>query len=129
MLRNYLVTALRNLARNRLYAGISILGLAVAFAAAILIAQFVRNELSYDHWVPGHLQHLQRPTPPDLPIHPSPLPRRSPLCVGDGHRRRLILELGGSRASVKSTCQFPRSTLRRFRAEAHDAWAAATVAA
>jgi putative ABC transport system permease protein len=54
MLRNYLVTALRNLMRNRLYAGITILGLAVAFTAAILIGQFVRNELTYDHWIPGY---------------------------------------------------------------------------
>jgi putative ABC transport system permease protein len=54
MLRNYLVTALRNLMRNKLYAGITILGLAVAFTAAILIGQFVRNELSYDHWMPGY---------------------------------------------------------------------------
>ncbi len=54
MFRNYLTTALRNLARNRLYAAISILGLAVAFAAAILIAQFVRNEFSYDRWIPGY---------------------------------------------------------------------------
>jgi putative ABC transport system permease protein len=56
MLRNYVVTALRNLARNWLYGAISILGLAVAFAAAILIAQFVRNEFSYDHWLPGYRQ-------------------------------------------------------------------------
>ena len=56
MLHNYLVTAMRNLARNRLYAAISILGLAVAFAATILIAQFVRNEFSYDHWIPGYQQ-------------------------------------------------------------------------
>jgi putative ABC transport system permease protein len=56
LFRNYLVTALRSLARNRLYAGISILGLAVAFAAAILIAQFVRGEFSYDHWIPGYRQ-------------------------------------------------------------------------
>ena len=54
MLRNYLLTALRNLARNRLYAAITILGLAVAFAAAILIGQYVRGELSYDHWIPGY---------------------------------------------------------------------------
>src|SRR6185312_6555754 len=54
MLRNYLVTALRNLGRNWLYGAISILGLAVAFAAALLIAQFVRNEFSYDHWIPGY---------------------------------------------------------------------------
>jgi putative ABC transport system permease protein len=56
MFRNYLATALRNLARNRLYVAISILGLAVAFAAAILIAQFVRNEFSYDRWIPGYQQ-------------------------------------------------------------------------
>jgi putative ABC transport system permease protein len=54
MLRNYLMTALRNMARNRLYAGITILGLAVAFTAAILIGQFVRGELTYDHWIPGY---------------------------------------------------------------------------
>jgi putative ABC transport system permease protein len=54
MFRNYLVTALRNLARNWLYGAISILGLAVAFTAAILIAQFVRNEFSYDRWIPGY---------------------------------------------------------------------------
>jgi putative ABC transport system permease protein len=46
----------RNLARNWLYGAISILGLAVAFAAAILIAQFVRSEFSYDHWIPGYQQ-------------------------------------------------------------------------
>jgi putative ABC transport system permease protein len=54
--RNVLAATLRNLARNRLYAAISILGLAVAFAAAILIAQFVRNEFSYDRWIPGYQQ-------------------------------------------------------------------------
>ena len=56
MFRNYLVTALRNLGRNWLYGAISILGLAVAFTAALLIAQFVRGEFSYDHWLPGYQQ-------------------------------------------------------------------------
>ena len=54
MFRNYLVTALSNLGRNRLYAAITILGLTAAFTAAILIGQFVRGELSYDHWIPGY---------------------------------------------------------------------------
>ena len=54
MFGNYLVTALRNLERNRLYAAITILGLAAAFAVAILIGQFVRHELTYDHWIPGY---------------------------------------------------------------------------
>ncbi|MFI4936257.1 MAG: FtsX-like permease family protein [Caulobacterales bacterium] len=72
MFRNYLATALRNLARNRLYAAISILGLAVGFAAAILIVQFVRNEFSYDHWIPGYQQvykitdHLTLPGQPSM---------------------------------------------------------------
>jgi putative ABC transport system permease protein len=54
MFRNYLNAALRNLARNRLYASINIVGLAIAFAAAIFIALFVREELSYDKFIPGH---------------------------------------------------------------------------
>jgi putative ABC transport system permease protein len=39
MFRNYLTTALRNLARNKLYAAINILGLTVGFAAALLTAR------------------------------------------------------------------------------------------
>jgi putative ABC transport system permease protein len=54
MFRNYLAAALRNLARNRLYAGITIAGLAIGFAAALLIALFVRDEYSYDKFIPGH---------------------------------------------------------------------------
>src|SRR6267142_337507 len=54
MFRNYLIAALRNLARNKLYAAINIVGLAVGFAAAILIALFVRDEFSYDKWIPGY---------------------------------------------------------------------------
>ncbi|HWY94443.1 MAG TPA: ABC transporter permease [Steroidobacteraceae bacterium] len=54
MFRNYLTAAVRNLARNRLYAGINIAGLAVGFAAAILIGLFVRDEFSYDSFIPGH---------------------------------------------------------------------------
>jgi putative ABC transport system permease protein len=54
MFRNYLAAALRNLSRNRLYAGITIAGLAVGLAAAMLIGLFVRDELTYDRWVPDH---------------------------------------------------------------------------
>jgi putative ABC transport system permease protein len=54
MFRNYLAAALRNLARNRLYAGVTIAGLAVGFAAALLIGLYVRDELTYDRFVPGH---------------------------------------------------------------------------
>jgi putative ABC transport system permease protein len=53
MLLNYLSAALRNLSRNRLYAGITIAGLAAGFAAAMLIGLYVRDELTFDHFVPG----------------------------------------------------------------------------
>ncbi len=53
MLRNYLAAALRNLGRNRLYAGITIAGLAIGFAAAMLVALFVRDEYSYDKFIPS----------------------------------------------------------------------------
>jgi putative ABC transport system permease protein len=52
--RNYLMAALRNLARNRLYAGINIVGLCVGFTAAILMALFVRSEFHYDTFLPGY---------------------------------------------------------------------------
>src|SRR5580704_9148866 len=66
MLRNYLAAALRNLVRNRLYAAINIIGLAVGFAAAILIALFVRDEFSYDKWIPGseRAYHVNNGTDP-----------------------------------------------------------------
>lgn len=54
MLRNYLAAALGNLGRNWLYAGISILGLAVSLTAAILIGLFLRDEYSFDRFFPDH---------------------------------------------------------------------------
>ena len=53
MFRNYLAAALRNMVRNRLYAAINVLGLAVGFAAALLVALFIRDELTYERWIPG----------------------------------------------------------------------------
>ncbi len=53
MFRNYLTVALRNIVRHRLYSFINIAGLAVGLACAILITLFVRDELSWDAWIPG----------------------------------------------------------------------------
>jgi putative ABC transport system permease protein len=53
MFRNCLVAALRNLARNKLYAVINIVGLSTGFAAAIFIALFVRAEFSYEDFLPN----------------------------------------------------------------------------
>ena len=48
MLNNYLTIAWRNLSRRKVYALINILGLAIGLACVILIALFVRKEVSYD---------------------------------------------------------------------------------
>jgi putative ABC transport system permease protein len=56
VLRNYLAAALGNLGRNWLYAGVTILGLAVSFAAAILIGLYLRDEYGFDRFVPGFQQ-------------------------------------------------------------------------
>lgn len=54
MIYNYLSTAFRMLSKSKLYSAINIGGLAIGFAAALLIALFVREETSYDSWLPGH---------------------------------------------------------------------------
>jgi putative ABC transport system permease protein len=54
MFLNYLAAALRNLVRNRLYAAINIVGLALGVSAALLIALFVRDEHSYDRFFPDY---------------------------------------------------------------------------
>ncbi|MEM7655252.1 MAG: ABC transporter permease [Bacteroidota bacterium] len=48
MLRNYFLTAFRNLWKQRFYTVINLLGLAVGIASCILITLFVRDELQFD---------------------------------------------------------------------------------
>jgi len=54
MLRSYWMAALRDLSRNRAYALINVCGLALGFAAAIVIALYVRDEYSYDRFWPAY---------------------------------------------------------------------------
>ena len=56
MLRHCLTAILRTLARDRRYTALNILGLAAGFAAAIFIFLFVRNDLSYDRFLPDYRQ-------------------------------------------------------------------------
>ena len=53
MFRNYLVTALRNFTRHKLYSFINIAGLTIGLTCAIFIILLLRDELSYDKWIPG----------------------------------------------------------------------------
>lgn len=48
MFKNHLITALRFLKRNKLFAGINIIGLSLALAVLFIILLFVINELSYN---------------------------------------------------------------------------------
>ncbi|HVF93675.1 MAG TPA: FtsX-like permease family protein [Sphingomonas sp.] len=53
MWRNYLTVGIRALTKNRAYAVINILGLAIGLAACVLILLYVRYERSYDDWMTG----------------------------------------------------------------------------
>ena len=48
MLRNYLTTAFRNVAKNKVFSAINIFGLGIGLAACLMIFHFVSFELSYD---------------------------------------------------------------------------------
>ena len=50
MLRNFLLTAVRNLAKRPGFTAINVLGLAIGMAACIIITLYVRYELSYDRF-------------------------------------------------------------------------------
>ncbi|SDJ85854.1 putative ABC transport system permease protein [Catalinimonas alkaloidigena] len=50
MLRHYLVAAFRNIRKQKLYAGLNILGLSVGMACALLLGSYVQRELSFDQF-------------------------------------------------------------------------------
>lgn len=52
MLKNYIKIAFRSLIKQRIYTAINVIGLAVSITACLLIALFVKNELSYDRFFP-----------------------------------------------------------------------------
>ena len=56
MIKNYLTVAVRNIARNKTFSAINILGLAIGMACCILILLYVQDELSYDQ----HHEHADR---------------------------------------------------------------------
>ena len=75
MLKNYLTVAVRNLLKHRLYSAINIFGLAIGIASCILIVLFVRDELSYDHFIPNAERIYRVETRFDIP-------GRSPIIGG-----------------------------------------------
>ena len=82
MWRHYLSTAARGFARHRLYSAINIVGLAVGLTCIIFVVLFVRDELSYDKWIPdtGNLYRVELTInvpgrgPMPLAVIPYPMP-------------------------------------------------------
>lgn len=50
MVRNYLITALRNIVKNKFYALINVLGLMLGVTSCIFIALYIYDEVSYDRF-------------------------------------------------------------------------------
>lgn len=80
MFKNYLKVAFRTLNKNRVYALINILGLALGLTVTILVFMFVKDETSYEkHWsgyervyrtgIKGDLMGQKM----DAPVSPSPM--------------------------------------------------------
>ena len=92
MLGNMVMASLGNLARNRLFAAINIGGLAIALAAAILIGLFVRDDLTFDRFIPGFRQVYR------LSMSLGP-PQGAPLPLAEArdalHAPEIRLEEGG----------------------------------
>ena len=53
MFKNYFIIAWRNLAKEKIYSSIKVGGFALGIAACLLIALFIRDELSYDRYIPN----------------------------------------------------------------------------
>lgn len=54
MIKTYILTAWRNIAKNKLYSFINIFGLTIGLVCAILIMLYVQNETSYDKHYSNH---------------------------------------------------------------------------
>lgn len=50
MFKNYLIVALRNLSKNKVYAFINIAGLSIGLACSMLIILYVKDEVTYDRF-------------------------------------------------------------------------------
>jgi putative ABC transport system permease protein len=59
MLKSFFTTAWRNLAKNKVYSALNIIGLGAGMAVALLIGLWVLNEYSYNRFLPGYQQVYQ----------------------------------------------------------------------
>lgn len=76
MLKNFLITASRNIRKYKAYSFINFIGLTLGIALALLIMAYVRSELSYDrfHEKADRLYRLRYVAPNGLELATSPPP-------------------------------------------------------
>jgi len=82
MFQNYLMVALRNLTKHKLYSAINMVGLAVGLAASILILLFVRNETTYDRFFTDSDRLYQMAVEGHIPGRPSQWIANTSLPMG-----------------------------------------------
>jgi putative ABC transport system permease protein len=54
MIRNLLITAIRNFSKNKFFSSLNILGLTIGMTVFLLIAQYVHFERSYEDFIPAN---------------------------------------------------------------------------
>ena len=82
MLKSYFAMAVRQLLAQKLYTAINVAGLALGLACALLIALFVRHELSYErHFADSErIVRISEDVALDPPLHFAGPRRRSGRC-------------------------------------------------
>jgi putative ABC transport system permease protein len=101
MFRNYLTVALRNLVRHRLNSLITVSGMAVGLACAIFILLFIRDELSWDRWLPGTERLYQAETTFTAPGRPPQDFAGTPFALGPAMKDGIPEVTGFTRLSVE----------------------------
>lgn len=114
MFRNYLAAALRNAARNKLHTGINLVGLAVGLATTLLIALFVRDELSYDAFIRDPAQVFRLDT---TVTQPGQTPRKMDLTFASA---AVALKLDYPAIQAVARISSSQSGIRRGEFEALD---------
>jgi len=59
MLKNYFKIAWRNMLKSKVYSLINVIGLAIGMTVALLIALWIRDELTFDHYHQNHTKLAQ----------------------------------------------------------------------
>ena len=82
MLKNYFITAINNLLKNKLYSAINIIGLTVGLSAFILLTIYIQDELSYDRgWEKADLIYRINNKISFVPSLSDPFPLTSPQVL------------------------------------------------